>query len=53
MRFLGEDEEISILHRASSKRVFANGAIHAAEFLLRHTPGLYTMDDLVEEILAD
>lgn len=51
VRFLGEDEEIAILHRAASKRVFANGAIRAAEFLLHSKPGLYTMDDLVAEIL--
>ncbi len=53
VRFLGEDEEIAILHRASSKRVFANGAIRAADFLLHHLPGLYTMDDLVSEILSE
>ncbi|MBR3037455.1 MAG: 4-hydroxy-tetrahydrodipicolinate reductase, partial [Clostridia bacterium] len=51
VRFLGTDEELSILHRATSKRVFANGAIRAADFLLRHPNGLYSMDDLVKELL--
>lgn len=51
VRFLGTDEELSVLHRATSKRVFATGAIKAAEFLLRHPCGLYSMDDLVKELL--
>ena len=51
VRFLGTDEEISILHRATSKRVFANGAIRAAEYLLTKQNGLYSMDDLVAEML--
>lgn len=53
VRFLGTDEELSVLHRATSKRVFATGAIKAAAFLLRHPSGLYSMDDLVEEILNE
>ena len=32
--FLGTDEEIIITHRAGSKRVFADGAVKAAAFLL-------------------
>ena len=51
VRFLGADEEIGILHRASSKRVFATGAIRAAAFLLTKQNGLYSMDDLLAEIL--
>ena len=51
VRFLGTDEELSILHRASSKRVFASGALRAAAFLLKQAPGLYNMDDLLEEVL--
>ena len=53
VRFLGTDEEISILHRANSKRVFANGAIRAADFLLGKHSGLYNMDDLVRELLSE
>ena len=51
VRFLGTDEELSILHRASSKRVFATGAIRAAAYLLTKSPGIYDMDDLLQEIM--
>ena len=52
VRFLGDDEEIAIRHAAYSKRVFANGAIRAAAFLVRQKNGLYSMDDLVAETLS-
>ncbi len=45
--FLGTDEEIIITHRAGSKRVFADGAMKAAAFLLEQQPGFYTMADVV------
>lgn len=45
--FLGTDEEIVITHRAGSKRVFAEGAIKAAAFLLTQKPGFYTMADVI------
>ncbi len=45
--FLGTDEEIIITHRADSKRVFAEGALKAAGFLLERAPGFYTMKDIV------
>ena len=45
--FLGTDEEIIITHRAGSKRVFAEGALKAAAFLLDRAPGFYTMKDIV------
>lgn len=51
VRFLGEDEEISIRHEAYSKRVFAVGALRAAQFLLTKDKGLYSMEDLVSELL--
>lgn len=51
VRFLGTDEEIAVTHRAYSKRIFANGAIRAASFLLGKTNGLFTMDDLVSELV--
>ncbi len=52
VRFLGPDEELSVLHRASSKRIFANGAIKAAGFLINKKNGLYSMEDLVNEMLG-
>ena len=45
--FLGNDEELIITHRAGSKRVFAEGALKAASFLLEQAPGFYTMADIV------
>lgn len=52
VRFLGEDEEIAIRHAAYSKAVFAEGALKAARFLLTKEHGLYTMEDLVSEMLT-
>lgn len=46
--FAGQDEVVSITHSASSKVIFANGAINAALFILSLPNGLYTMDDLVK-----
>ena len=45
--FLGNDEEIIITHRAGSKRVFAEGALKAAAFLLEKDTGFYTMEDVI------
>lgn len=45
--FLGADEELVITHRAGSKRVFAEGAVKAAAFLLAQQPGFYTMKDVI------
>ncbi len=45
--FIGEDEVVSITHRARSKRIFANGAINAAVYLANKEPGLYKMADLL------
>ncbi|HAG92047.1 MAG TPA: 4-hydroxy-tetrahydrodipicolinate reductase [Bdellovibrionales bacterium] len=39
-------EEISIEHRATDRRVFAQGAIKAAIWLVGQGPGLYTLEDL-------
>lgn len=49
--FMGEDEAVVLRHQAFSKRVFATGAIRAAEFLRTKADGLYSMDDLVAELL--
>lgn len=45
--FAGEDEVIEIKHSAQSKKVFANGALTAAEFLVEQAPGLYDMNDVL------
>ncbi len=47
--FAGPDECISVKHIASSKRVFAEGSINAAMFLVGKEPGLYNMTDLLAD----
>lgn len=49
--FCGPDEVITLSHSAGSRRVFANGAVNAAVFLAYKGPGLYTMKDLMKELL--
>jgi len=45
--FAGEGERIELTHRASSRDVFALGAIRAARFLVGRPPGLYSMKDVL------
>lgn len=47
--FAGDDEIIEIRHIASSRRVFAQGALRAAEFIVTQSPGLYDMNLLLKE----
>ena len=47
--FAGEDEIITITHTASSKRVFATGAIRAAKFIHGKAAGMYEMKELLTE----
>ena len=49
--FAGTDEIIEIKHTATSKEIFAVGAVKAANFLFGKKPGMYNMDDLISEIL--
>ncbi len=46
--FAGNDEQIEFKHTATSKEVFAVGAIKAAKFLCGKGAGLYNMSDLME-----
>ena len=48
--FAGTDEVIEIKHSAASKEVFATGAVKAAKFLAGKPAGMYSMDDLVENM---
>lgn len=45
--FAGEDEVITLSHRAYSKAVFGNGAVQAAKFLNGKAPGMYDMSDVI------
>ncbi|WP_373080435.1 4-hydroxy-tetrahydrodipicolinate reductase [Fusobacterium varium] len=46
--FCGEDEVIEIKHTAMSKKIFAVGALKAAEFLIGKEAGIYTMKNIFE-----
>ena len=45
--FFGENESLEISHTVTSRAVFANGALKAAEFIIGKSPGLYNMNDLI------
>lgn len=45
--FAGLGERVEITHKASSRMTFANGAVRAASWVARKSPGLYTMQDVL------
>ena len=45
--FIGESERIEITHRATDRKIFANGAIRAAKWLSKQPAGLYDMNDVL------
>ena len=45
--FFSENETFEITHTATSRGVFAEGALKAAEYLVLQNNGLYSMDDLI------
>ena len=47
--FAGQDEIIEIKHTATSKEVFAVGAVKAAKFLAGKPAGMYDMNDLISQ----
>lgn len=49
VEFFGQDEVVSITHKAYSKQVFGMGALRAAQYLMHKQPGLYNMHDIVTE----
>lgn len=46
--FAGRDEVVELNHRATSREVFAVGAVKAAKFLAGKPAGLYTMKDVLQ-----
>ena len=48
MQFFGENETLEITHRSYSRQVFAEGALKAANFLVKQPNGLYNMENLVK-----
>ena len=47
--FFGIDEEVSLTHRATSRQIFVNGALAAAQNLMKREPGFYTFDQVMFE----
>jgi 4-hydroxy-tetrahydrodipicolinate reductase len=45
--FAGPGELLELVHRAQSRRVFAEGALLAAKFIVKSKPGLYDMQDVL------
>ena len=46
--FYGLGEEVEVVHRALSRRTFADGALRAAKFAAEASPGLYSMRDVLD-----
>ena len=45
--FFGVDEELSFTHRATSRQIFVNGALHMARKLHRLPKGCYQLQDIL------
>ena len=45
--FAGQDEVVTLSHRAYSRAIFGKGAIEAAKFLAGRGPGMYDMSDVL------
>ncbi|MFW5956319.1 MAG: 4-hydroxy-tetrahydrodipicolinate reductase [Halorhabdus sp.] len=46
--FAGNDEVLTLSHRAEDRGVFAAGALDAATWVVEQTPGWYTFGDVIE-----
>ena len=45
--FAGAGERLELTHKASSRETFANGALRAAQWVVKQKPGLYDMQDVL------
>jgi 4-hydroxy-tetrahydrodipicolinate reductase len=45
--FANTGERLELTHKASSRDTFANGALRAAEWVVKQKPGLYDMQDVL------
>ena len=45
--FAGDDEIITLSHTALSRKIFANGALKAADFIKDMPPGMYDMKNVL------
>lgn len=51
--FAREGERIEIHHRANDRRIFAEGALFAAQWIAQKPAGLYSMDEVIQSILDE
>jgi 4-hydroxy-tetrahydrodipicolinate reductase len=45
--FAGNGERLELTHKAASRETFANGALRAAQWVVKQPPGLYDMQDVL------
>lgn len=45
--FFGDEESLELTHKAGSRRIFAAGALRAAQALVQKSPGYYTLEELI------
>lgn len=45
--FCGQGERVELTHRATDRKIFAQGAIRAAHWVIGQTPGVYNMEDVL------
>ena len=45
--YAGDDELLEIKHTALSRKIFGNGALKAARFLIKQENGLFDMGDVI------
>ena len=50
--FYGNGEQVILTHRAESRALFAQGALKAAAYLMGKPAGLYSMRDVVRDMLG-
>ena len=47
VHFFGQDEELEITHRAASRQIFVNGALHAARLLPGRPADIYDLQKIL------
>ena len=48
IRFISDDDEIILNHKAKNRSIFVNGAIIATKWIAKQKPGLYYMKNILE-----
>lgn len=45
--FIGDGERIELTHKATDRKIFAQGSVRAAQWAVGKTPGVYNMEDVL------